>query len=431
MTDPSQDKVRAQYEQMPYPPVDPQDEQHRLVHTWVDHLPMVNHYCFAGRQSFDNGFRVLVAGGGTGSGTIFLAEQLRATDARIVHLDFSAASMAIAQQRAAVRGLHNIEWIHESLLNLPTLGLEPFHFINCIGVLHHLADPEAGLQALKSVLRDDGALALMVYGKYGRTGIYQMQELMRQVNAGEAGIAAELDNTRQLMELLPRSNWFMRCEDLWRADMNSDADLYDIVLHSQDRSYTVEEIYTWLVDGHGFSLALSSVGRGLSAYLPRMVLPPTRAAVLARIERQPLRRQYAIAELLGGKIMTHVFYATRSSTCRAAYGDAEMVPFFYNEPLTGAQVAAIYRQHHGKPFWLDHKHLGLTIAVEPGRHAAEIFQQVDGQRSFQQIFDLVRAEPANRQAQPTNAQLFDDFWDDFHILNAIEWILLRHQSVPG
>lgn len=92
MTDPAQDKVRAQYQLLPYPPVDPEDEQHRLVHTWVDHLPIVNHYCFAGRQSFNHGLRVLVAGGGTGSGTIFLAEQLRATDARIVNLDCSATS---------------------------------------------------------------------------------------------------------------------------------------------------------------------------------------------------------------------------------------------------------------------------------------------------------------------------------------------------
>ena len=37
----------------------------------------------------------LVAGGGTGDATIFLAEQLRHTNARVVHLDLSAASIAI------------------------------------------------------------------------------------------------------------------------------------------------------------------------------------------------------------------------------------------------------------------------------------------------------------------------------------------------
>ena len=40
--------------------------------------------------------RALVAGGGTGDATIFLAEQLRHTDAQVVHLDMSSASIAIA-----------------------------------------------------------------------------------------------------------------------------------------------------------------------------------------------------------------------------------------------------------------------------------------------------------------------------------------------
>ena len=118
-------EVRNQYEALPYPPCSPQDEHQRLVLTWLEDLPMINHYCFAGRQSFKNGFRALVAGGGTGDATIFLAEQLRsigATNAEIVHLDMSEASIALARERAQIRGLGNIRWVHDSLLNLPALG---------------------------------------------------------------------------------------------------------------------------------------------------------------------------------------------------------------------------------------------------------------------------------------------------------------------
>ncbi|UUZ71957.1 hypothetical protein LP415_25345 [Polaromonas sp. P1(28)-8] len=69
-------QVRSQYEALPYPPCNPEDDRQRLVLTWLEDLPMINHYCFAGKQSFRNGFRALVAGGGTGDATIFLAEQL-------------------------------------------------------------------------------------------------------------------------------------------------------------------------------------------------------------------------------------------------------------------------------------------------------------------------------------------------------------------
>jgi SAM-dependent methyltransferase len=45
--------------------------------------------------------------------------------------------------------------------------------------LHHLADPDAGLRALRDVLAPDGAMHLMVYATYGRAGIYMMQEYCR------------------------------------------------------------------------------------------------------------------------------------------------------------------------------------------------------------------------------------------------------------
>jgi hypothetical protein len=75
--------VRAQYEAYPFPLRDPRDESRRLVITEQDCLGKLNHYCFAGRQEFGDGFRVLVAGGGTGDHTIFLAEQLRDYDASV------------------------------------------------------------------------------------------------------------------------------------------------------------------------------------------------------------------------------------------------------------------------------------------------------------------------------------------------------------
>ena len=66
-------------------------------------LENLNHYLYQGDQDFLHGFRVLIAGGGIGDTTMFLAEQLNHTDAEIVYLDFSPASLKIAQERAAIR----------------------------------------------------------------------------------------------------------------------------------------------------------------------------------------------------------------------------------------------------------------------------------------------------------------------------------------
>ncbi len=426
--------VRNQYEALPYPPCNPQDEHRRLVLTWLEDLPMINHYCFAGRQTFQNGFRALVAGGGTGDATIFLAEQLRAMGARgaeVVHLDMSSASIALAKERATIRGLENIRWVHDSLLNLPALGLGHFDYINCSGVLHHLADPDLGLKALRSVLAEDGAIGLMVYATTGRTGVYQMQSLMRLVNGAESDPQRRIAHTRDLLASLPPGNWFKRGEELHHDHKMGDAGIFDLLLHSQDRSYSVGELFDWLGDapgGHGLHLAFSDVQRGRSPYLPHMVLGGKPPAMAAALRQRPLRQQYEMAELMIGNIITHSLYLTKSAARTAPYGDAAYIPFFYHEPLTGEAAAQVFGNSRGQPFLLKHQHSGVSVMVNPGKYGAKILRLVDGQKSFGEIFDAFRTDWHGQAAAPDNAALFADFAETYDTLNALERLLLRHPA---
>src|SRR6185437_14703427 len=155
--------VRGQYEALPFPARDPEGERYLLYVSVPDILGKVNQYCFGGARDFSKGLRVLVAGCGTGDSVIWLAHQLRGTPSEIVALDLSAASLATAKARAEIRGLSGIQWVHASLLDLPQLGLGHFDYITCLGVLHHLAEPEAGLAALADALAESGGLALMLY----------------------------------------------------------------------------------------------------------------------------------------------------------------------------------------------------------------------------------------------------------------------------
>jgi SAM-dependent methyltransferase len=423
--------VRRQYEDLPYPPREPQDEMTRLITTWLDELPMINHYCFAGKQSFRDRFRVLVAGGGTGDATIFLAEQLRLTDAEVVHLDLSAASIEVARQRAQVRGLANIRFIHESLLGLPALGLGRFDYINCAGVLHHLADPDAGLRALLGALKDDGALGIMVYAQYGRTGVYQLQSLLRLINANEPDTQRKIANARAVLAGLPASNWFKRGEpDLYLDHINlGDSGLFDLLLHPQDRAYTIEEIYAWLCDAHGLNLELTDVGRGHAAYLPELMADPRQPRIGELARDLSTRQQHAIAELLSGNLIHHTFYAMRRPGTRAPYGDRDYVPFLFHEPVTGRDLAALVRRHHSAPFVINHSHTGVVVRIDPGKYGANILDHLDGSRTFGEIFAMVRQEISSSGSVPDDDQLFRDFQPLFDFLTAIDRLLLRHRSV--
>ena len=433
-------EVRNQYEALPYPPCNPEDDRKRLVLTWLEDLPMINHYCFAGKQSFQNGFKALVAGGGTGDATIFLAEQLRHTDAQVVHLDMSEASIALAKERAQIRGLSNIRWVHDSLLNLPALAadLGKFDYINCSGVLHHLADPDLGFKALLSVLKAEGAIGLMVYATSGRTGVYQMQELMRLVNGGEADAQRKIANTRELLASLPATNWFLRSEDLHHDHKAGDAGIYDLLLHSQDRSYSVGELFDWLggeadgaKSGHGMHLEFTDVQRGRTPYLPHMVLGAKPPPMTAALRKLPRRKQYEMAELMTGSIITHSLYVTRNAGCTAPYGDAAYVPFFYHEPLTGEIAAQVFGSNKGQPFMLRHQHSGVSVMVNPGKYGAKILALIDGQKTFGEIFEQFRAAWHGKAAAPDNATLFADFAESFDVLNALDRLLLRHPSAAA
>ena len=423
-------QVRAQYEELPYPARNPQDEKTRLARTWLEDLPMINHYCFAGRQSFRKRFRALVAGGGTGDATIFLAEQLRHTDAEIVHLDMSRASSDIALKRAQIRGLTNITWIHDSVLALPELALEPFDYVNCSGVLHHMEDPDAGLRALLTVLKESGALGIMVYGRYGRTGIYQMQALMRLINDGIADTPPRIRNAREVLGSLPPTNWFRRAGQHFE-DLENDAGIYDLFLHAQDRPYTVGELYEWIQDRHGLHLHFTDVGRGRAAYMPELLLNAQQPAYLSAVCALPERRQHEIAELLSGDLITHSFYVTRTDDTEAAYADAECVPCFYHEPLDGAALATLIRQHQSKPFVVNHSHTRIAVQVDPGKYSAYVLPLIDGKRSFREIFALLRAQPQFKAAPPTDEDLFRDLQSFFQFLRAIDRVLLRHSSVDA
>src|SRR5512143_2546413 len=245
MTDSSSvDDVRTQYEALPYPPRDPREEAIRLVIVTPRHLLEVNHYLFAGRLNFNRPFRALVAGGGTGDACIMMAQQLadRRCPGEVVYLDLSTASRAICEGRAKARGLRNINFLTGSLLDLPTMPIGQFDYIDCTGVLHHLPDPAAGMRALASVLQPDGGVGVMLYGEYGRSGVYPLQELLRTLAPQSMATEDRIAMAKRLIRFLPTTNLFRRNPYLNDHVTGGDAGLYDLLLHSCDRAFTVPEI---------------------------------------------------------------------------------------------------------------------------------------------------------------------------------------------
>ncbi|MBC8318046.1 MAG: methyltransferase [Desulfobulbaceae bacterium] len=419
-------EVRNQYENYPYPYRNPEDEKVRLIYTQDAFLEKINHYCFQGKQSFNN-FRALVAGGGTGSAAIFLAEQLRhKKNAEIVYIDISKQSMDVARERAAIRGLDNITWVHNSILDLQELDLGTFDYINCVGVLHHLEDYHTGLRSLGSVLADGGCLGIMVYGKHARAPIYQMQSLMHLIHADEPEMQNRVENTKIILNSLPPSNLYKRNENEWKSEIDEygDIGLYDLFLHSNDHGFDVLELYDW-IENCGFNL-VEFIGPKFESkigYDPKTFIG--HPGLLQKIAALPLPRQQAIAELMSGLIQRHSFYLSKKEHTRAQLDNLDNIPFFLrNHPR---DIPAQIAQANGKRISLKSPD-EISMQFLPGKYTADIFSHLDGERSLKTIFNKVRKQ--RNSPKLTDKELLDDFRPIYEICNNISWMLLRHSSLP-
>ncbi len=416
--------IRAQYEQFPYPPRDLQDETKRLLEIEIERLATINFYCFKGKQSFDNA-KILVAGGGTGDSTLYLAEQLRHKNAEVVYLDISKASMEVVKERAKIRHLNNIHWVHGSILSVSEYEIGPFDYISCTGVLHHLDEPEKGIACLKSVLKPSGAIGLMLYGKYGRTGVYQMQKLMRLINLNESELSDKIDNTRKIINDLPDTNWFCHNEAYISDHISlDDSGIVDLLLHEQDVSYSIDEIYQ-LLDNTQLNFVEFSSTKMRLAYRPEQYIK--NQEVLTKVKQFDVKRQQQIAELLVGVFKKHEFYISNESDTKADFYDLSNIPFFFPEKPyidLGQKIAqAMQKKPQGK---IALKHIsGYEFDIVSSQIAYHFFRQIDGKKSLQIIFDSIRQEIDGSLDYQKIYRYIQPYYESFQHL---DWLLLR---APG
>ena len=370
--------VKRQYEDYPYPPRNPEDERSRLIEGSPSHLDEVNHYLFGGAWDFSAPFRALIAGGGTGDAAIMLAQHLadRCTAGTVTYLDLSVASRAVAEARAKVRGLTNIEFRTGSLLDLPGMGLAPFDYIDCCGVLHHLEEPDKGLAALTACLADDGGMGLMVYATLGRTGVYPVQSALKSLTAGET-TDQQVKTAKALLKDLPGTNWLSRNTLVGDHKLGEDAALYDLLLHPRDRSYLVGELLE----------LLETSALGVAAFIEPVRYNPgiflKNKDLITRARSLDIGTRAALAENLTGTLKTHTVYVKKipGDTSSVARFEMDMIPI-----LKDRNPALLARALKQRPV-LNVNFDGETISLPVPKGAAEFVQLVDGQRQLKDIQD--------------------------------------------
>ena len=412
-----EEDVAAQYEKLPYPPREIKLEQDRLLQTVGDNLLEINHYCFEGLADFESGINCLVAGGGTGDAAIFLAEQLRHTPSTVTYIDLSTSSRQIAEARAKERSLTNISWFSGSILDLPDTVKQKFDYINCSGVLHHLEDPEAGLSALAEVLRSSGAINIMLYAKYGRHGVYILQQILREMIPDGLSIGERIEFAREIIRLLPSSNEFALHRRYWSdIDKYGDSGLYDLLLHSQDRCYDVNEVYD-LAESADLHL-VDFIGPHKKKYSPESKYESD--GLQNRWKSMDLRQKQSLGERLASDIdKHHCIFSKRKGSAALPSDESLAVALAFemagnHQKLSSAMVA-------GENLIITHtvadsKSEVVIAGTDIGK---ELLKHFDGCMPSGEAINIVAASVG---ANPSAVR--SEYLKLFHILHAHDWAFL-------
>jgi SAM-dependent methyltransferase len=358
--------VRRLYETFPFPP-DRVSAGPPPGWNWRWSWSFAHSFCL-GRRPSRCDVRILDAGCGTGVGTEYLAHQN--PQAQITAVDLSAASLEIARTRCARYA--NVEFAQMDLAGAAEHLSGPFDYINCVGVLHHMADPAAGLGALARLLAPGGLLHVFVYGALGRWEIHLMQEAIRLLRNPEDPLVDGLRVGRTLFGTLPEDNRLVRAErERWALENRDDACFVDMYVQVQEVRYTIPTLFD-LIDGSELQfLGFSNPGFwSLARLLGRASDLVERAAHLAERER------YRLIELLDPVVSHYEFFLGKPPLVPVQWTDDALgAAHPYRSPFINPWPAVQVFDHEYDIVNLNASEIAFLEAADGGRTVGELLAE--------------------------------------------------------
>lgn len=390
------DPICEFYTDHPYPP--PIQNLDRARDEWQDpNIHRAEFHLLWSHKEYRPDLDVLVAGCGTWQAAKYA---LCHPAARVVAVDVSSTSLEHTEKLKQKYNLTNLETRQLPIEKVANLD-QRFDFIICTGVLHHLADPDAGLRALRSVLSSEGAMYLMVYAPYGRTGIYMIQEYCRRLGLGTS--KQEISDLTPVLRTLPQHHPLLATFRGARESLNAEA-LTDALLNPRDRAYSVPELFDF-IERNDLRL-----GRWYwqAAYLPHCGVIST-SAHADRLAALPEREQHIEMELWRGLMTIHSLVAHRSDANREAlkihFDDEHYLRYVpvrlpwticVKDNIPPGVAGVLVNQTHVFP--------DLFLIID--EREKRMFDAIDGSRSISEIVEMMEDESAASLA-PT---FFQKLW---------------------
>jgi SAM-dependent methyltransferase len=303
--------VAQLYNTYPFPPEPLLEEP--LGYNWRWSWLTAYNFC-TGQKPAAQDIRILDAGCGTGVGTEYLVHLN--PEAEVIGIDLSTGALAVAKERCQKSGATRATFEHLSLFDVERLPGQ-FDFINCVGVLHHTADPVRGLQSLAQKLAPGGLMHIFVYGELGRWEIRLMQEAIALLQGDRRGDYRDgVQVGRQIFEALPADNRLrQRDRERWSFDNHRDGYFADMYVHPQELDYNINTLFE-LIDASG----LKFVGFSNPRIWDLTRLLSNAPALLERAQTLSERQTYRLIEVLDPAVISHYeFFLARPPLPQATW----------------------------------------------------------------------------------------------------------------
>jgi SAM-dependent methyltransferase len=389
--------VQDFYERYPYPPPVESLDKYRAL--WQNpQKKRSDYHLFWPSVPYCENYSILIAGCGTSQAA---KHAMRWPSAKVVGIDFSAKSIDETIQLKRKYQLDNLELHQMSVECAAELGTQ-FDQIVCTGVLHHLASPDAGLKALRSVLKPEGAMQLMLYAPYGRAGIYMLQEFCRRlgITASDEGI----DELIAALQLLPPVH---PLQNLLREapDFRNPAALADALLHPQDRAYSVPQLFEFLENsGMTFGRWINQAAYEPTCGVMEKIPQASKLAALSKAE------QYAAIELFRGTMLTHSVVAYRNDR-----PGGSQQPEFNSEkclgyvPIRRADTICIQERlpPDAAAVLINQSHTFKDLVLLLDAAEKKLFDGIDGNT---RIGDIISSKSASSSPIDSSCRFFERLW---------------------
>ena len=388
------DPIFEFYTNHPYPP--PVDNLDRARDMWLDeNVHRAEYHLLWPHREYRADLDILVAGCGTWQAARYAIGH---PAARVVGIDVTTTSLEHTEKLKQKYNLTNLEMRQLSIENAADLD-HKFDLIVSTGVLHHLVDPDAGLRALRSVLKPDGAIYLMVYAPYGRAGVYMLQEYCRRLGIGTS--REEISDLIAVLKALPQFHPLLATQGGAREFPDADG-LADAVLNPRDRSYSVPQLLDFidrndLVLGRWYLQAAYTPHCGAIAKTPH-------ASKLAAL---PEREQYIEMELWRGLMSNHSVLLYRNDVntdeFKVRFDDERYLRYV---PVRMSFTICIQQ---GIPpgaagVLVNQTHVFPDMYVIIDALEKQMYDAIDGRRSISEIVEQVEG------AAPLARDFFEKLW---------------------